>query len=188
MSLEADDLVVAANGRVYVAPTTATLPTDETEALDAAFVDLGYLTDAGVTVSPTMSVESITPWQSYYSIREIVSTRELTIGMELLQFNADTTVLAFGGGIVTEESSGHYKMVPPSPEYVDKRTVVVDWQDGSKNYRLVVPLAMMSDGGEFNLSRTAPASLAVTLKALGVDGEDPFILYTDDIAFAPTGS
>jgi hypothetical protein len=188
MSLNAEDLVVAANGRVWVAPTTAILPTDETEVLDSSFVDLGYLTDAGVTVSPSMTVESVQPWQSFYSIREIVTARELTIGMELLQFNAETTVLAFGGGIVTEESSGHYKMVPPSPEVIDKRSVVVDWADGTKEYRLVVPVAMMSDGGEFSLSRTAPATLAVTLKALGVDGEDPFILYTNDSAFAPTGS
>jgi hypothetical protein len=188
MSLSAEDLVVAANGRVYVADVETTLPTDESEVLDSAFVDLGYLTDAGVTVSPSMSVESVTPWQSYYSIREIVTTRELTVGMELLQFNSDTAVLAFGGGIVTEEDPGSYKMVPPSPEYVDKRTVVIDWQDGDKVYRLVVPTAMMIDGGEFNLSRSAPASLAVTLKALGVDGEDPFILYTNDSSFAPTGS
>lgn len=188
MALDANDLVVAANGRVYVGPTTATLPADETEALDAAFVDLGYCTENGVTVSPTMTVESVQPWQSFYSIREIVTARELTVGFELLQFNADTTVLAFGGGTVTEETPGHFKMVPPSPEIVDKRTVVVDWSDGDKDYRLVIPVAMMSDGGEFSLSRTAPATLAVTLKALGEDGEDPFVLYTNDTAFAPTGS
>jgi hypothetical protein len=188
MALDANDLVVAANGQVFVAPTTTVLPTDESEVLDSAFIGLGYLTDAGVTVSPSMTVESVQPWQSFYSIREIVTARELTVGMELLQFNADTTVLAFGGGIVTEESSGHFKMVPPAPETVDKRTVVIDWQDGDKDYRLVIPTAMVSEGGEFTLSRTAPATLAVTLKALGVDGDDPFILYTNDAAFAPAGS
>lgn len=188
MALDAEDLVVAANGRVYVGPTTATLPTDESEALDSDFVDLGYLTDAGLTVSPSMTVESVQPWQSFYSVREIVTARELTLGMELLQFNADTTVLAFGGGVVTEESSGHFKLVPPSPETIDKRSAVVDWQDGDKKYRLVVPVCMMSEGGEFTLARTSPATLAVTLKALGVDGDDPWILYTDDVAFTPAGS
>ena len=186
--LEANDLVVAANGQVFVGPTTATLPTDETSTLDSEFIGLGYLTDAGVTVSPSMSVESVQPWQSFYSIREIVTARELTVGMELLQFNADTTVLAFGGGTVTEESPGSFKMVPPSPEFVDKRSVVIDWQDGDKDYRLVVPTAMVSEGGEFTLSRTAPATLAVTLKALGVANEDPFVLYTNDPGFAPQGS
>jgi hypothetical protein len=188
MALDAEDLVVAANGRVYVAPTSTPLPTDESETLDSDFVDLGYLTEDGITVSPSMSVESVQPWQSFYSVREIVTSRELTLGFELLQFNADTTVLAFGGGTVTEESSGHYKMVPPSPETVDKRACVVDWSDGDKQYRLVVPVCMVSEGGEFSLSRTAPATLAVTLKALGVDGSDAFTLYTDDVAFAPAGS
>lgn len=188
MSLSADDLVVAANGRVYVGPTTATLPTDESAALDSDFVDLGYLTDAGVTVSPSISVESVQPWQSFYSVREIVTGRELTMSFELLQFNSETTVLAFGGGTVTEESPGSYKMVPPSPETVDKRTAVIEWADGDKNYRLVVPVCMVSEAGEFTLSRSAPATLAVTLKALGVDGEEAFVLYTDDPAFAPAGS
>lgn len=188
MALDAEDLVVAANGRVYVGPTTATLPTSEEASLDAAFVDLGYTTEDGVTVSPNMSTESVQPWQSFYSVREIVTERELTISFELLQFNAENAVLAFGGGTVTETSSGKFKMVPPSPEVVDKRTAVVDWQDGDKNYRLVIPVCMMSEGGEFNLSRTSPTTLAITLKALGVDSEDPFILYTDDVAFAPTGS
>jgi hypothetical protein len=188
MSLDAEDLVVAANGRVYVGPTTATLPDDEIETLDSDFIDVGYLTDAGVTVSPSMSVESIQPWQSFYSVREIVTAREMNVSMEMLQFNSETTVLAFGGGTVTEESSGHYKLVPPSPEVIDRRAAVIDWQDGDKNYRLVVPVCMVSEGGEFSLSRTAPATLSVTLKALGVDGEDPWILYTDDVAFAPAGS
>jgi len=188
MALDAEQLVVASAGRIYVAPPGAILPDDESEALDSSFVDLGYLTDSGITVSPSMTVESVQPWQSYYSIREIVTGRELTLSMELIQFNAETTVLAFGGGTITEEGSGHYKMVPPSPETIDKRTVVVDWQDGDKNYRLVVPSAMVSEGGEFSLSRTAPATLAVTLKALGVDNEDPFFLLTDDQAFQPAGS
>lgn len=185
MALDAEDLVVAASGRVFIAPTTATLPTNESSALDGDFVDLGYLTDAGVTVSPSMSTESVQPWQSFYSVREIVTTRELTVAFELLQFNAETTVLAFGGGTVSEVSSGHYKMVPPSPDQVDKRTAVIDWQDGDKNYRLVIPVCMVSEGGEFTLSRSAPATLAVTLKALGTDGEEAFTLFTDDVAFAP---
>lgn len=188
MSLDAEDLVVAANGRVYVGPTTANLPTSESTTLDSSFVDLGYLTEDGVTVSPSMSTESVQPWQSFYSVREIVTERELTISFELLQFNAENTVLAFGGGTVTETTPGKYKMVPPSPEVVDKRTAIVDWQDGDKKYRLVIPVCMMSEGGEFSLSRSTPSTLAITLKALGVDNDDPFVLYTDDVAFAPTGS
>jgi hypothetical protein len=188
MALDAEDLVVAANGHVYVAPTSATLPTDESESLDSDFVDLGYLTEAGVTVSPSMSITSVQPWQSFYSIRELVTAREMNVSMELLQFNSETTILAFGGGTVTEESTGHFKMVPPSPETIDKRAAVIDWQDGEKTYRLVIPVCMVSEGGEFSLSRTAPATLSVTLKALGVDSDDPWVLYTDDVAFAPTGS
>jgi hypothetical protein len=188
MALESEDLVVAASGRVYVGPVTATLPTDESTPLDSDFVDLGYLTDAGVTVSPSVSVESVQPWQSFYSVREIVTARELTVAFELLQFNAETTVLAFGGGTVTEEAPGSYKMTPPSPEVIDKRTAVIEWADGDKHYRLVLPVCMVSEAGEFTLSRSAPATLSVTLKALGVGSDDPFVLYTDDPSFAPTGS
>jgi hypothetical protein len=56
--LEANDLVVAANGQVFVGPTTATLPTDETSTLDSEFIGLGYLTDAGVTRDGFIEVEN----------------------------------------------------------------------------------------------------------------------------------
>ena len=52
----------ALNGAVYRAPIGTTLPTDASTALDAAFVHQGYISDAGVVNSNSISTETIKAW------------------------------------------------------------------------------------------------------------------------------
>lgn len=49
-------------GAVYMAPEGTTLPTTATEALDAAFVAMGYISEDGVTNSVARTVENIKDW------------------------------------------------------------------------------------------------------------------------------
>ena len=46
------------NGAIFVAPVGATLPTDASTVLDAAFKNLGFISDDGVTLGTSRSVES----------------------------------------------------------------------------------------------------------------------------------
>lgn len=46
-------------GAIHTAPVGTTLPTNATEALDAAFVDLGYVSSDGLTNSTNLEVEKI---------------------------------------------------------------------------------------------------------------------------------
>ena len=47
-------------GAIHTAPVGTTLPTSATEALDAAFVDLGYVSSDGLTNSTNLEVEEDT--------------------------------------------------------------------------------------------------------------------------------
>lgn len=49
-------------GAIYRAPLGTTLPTDATSALDAAFVNVGYISDAGVVNSNSPTSENIKAW------------------------------------------------------------------------------------------------------------------------------
>lgn len=186
MAIDADEVVVGADGNVYVAPVGTTGPTDIDTALDAAFIDLGYTSEDGVTLTPGMDMNEIMAWQSFYSIRRIVTSRTFDIGFTLLQWNEDSIVLAFGGGSVATAAGPPivYTYSPPSPETIDYRAVVVEWADGTKDYRLHVPKALVTDTGALNLNRTSEAGLDLTFSIQATDGTDPFNLITNDPAFA----
>jgi hypothetical protein len=188
MSANSDQVVVGAAGRVYVAPVGTTLPTSPTATLDSAFADLGYVSEEGVTLAFAVTTEDVIAWQTSFPIRRIGTGFEGSASFTLLQFNADTVAVAFGGGAVTEPTPGVYKYTPPAASDVAEYAAVIEWADGLKDYRWVINRCTVSDGVETNIVRNAAASLPISLSVLGDDGQDPWYLLTNDPALAPAGS
>ncbi|MGH9001915.1 MAG: hypothetical protein ACRDYV_02185 [Acidimicrobiia bacterium] len=180
----ADEIVVGANGSIYVAPVGSTIPASIGAALGAQWFELGYVTEEGVTWVDGKTLQSIRAWQSFYDLRRIVESKEGSIAFQLLQWNGDNVRFAFGGGTVTNPAVDEYRYVPPDPAEIDERALAVEWQDGAKNYRLIYPKGMVSENIETNIVRTGGALLPITFSLLGEEGVDPFIFDTDDPAFA----
>jgi hypothetical protein len=84
--------------------------------------------------------------------------------MVMRQWNEETMKLAFGGGSVAHTAGppAYHVYTPPPPEEIDYRAMVVEFQDGAEEYRIVVPRGMVSSEVEAQLARTAPADLPVT--------------------------
>lgn len=186
MTKTPDEIVVGANGSIYVAPVGSAKPATIDDPLDAAFVELGYATEDGVTWTDGKTLESIRAWQSFYDLRRIVSAKEGMLAFALMQWNGFTVPLAFGGGEITESApgSGFFEYTPPDPSVIDERMLVVEWADGAKDYRLGFSKGMVSENVETNVVRTAEARLPITFALLGEEGVDPFFLQTNDPAFA----
>lgn len=178
-----DEIVVGANGSIWTAPIGTAAPADETAAPGAGWVDLGYATEDGVTVTDAKTLEAIPVWQLFYAARRIVTERDLTLGFGLRQWGHEKVKLAFGGGEVTEPAPGHFKYTPPSPEELDERSFMIDWIDGTKKYRLVVARGIVSENVETNITRGAAADLPITVSLIGDDAGDPWYLLTNDPAF-----
>lgn len=183
MALNADEIVVGADGTVNVAPVGTAGPTDIVTALDAAFVDLGYVSEDGIEMTPGMDITEVPAWQSFYAVRRIVTSRSFDLGFELLQWNETSLVLAFGGGTVATAAAVH-TYSPPSPEVIDYRALVVSWADGTKDYRLHVPKVLVTDTSAINVNRSDAAGISLTFSVQATDGSDPFTLITNDPAFA----
>lgn len=182
---DAAEVVIGANGQVYVAPTDAPGPTESQDALDGEFRELGFVSEDGATVNDSKDVNDVGAWQSFYPIRRNVTGRNFNVAFALRQWNDATIPLAFGGGVVATNGAGEYMYTPPEPEELDERQVVIDWQDGDKHYRLHIPRGTVSENVETNLTRTAASDLPITFSALKLDDATPiYTLYTDDPAFA----
>lgn len=181
MAQDASELVIAGSGDIAFAPTGTTLPTTPTASLHANFVDAGYATEEGLTLSVDPTIKEHMAWQSKNAVRIELEAQEITVAFEFEQWNSDNAVFAFGGGAVESLGGGVYKYTfPTADEPLDERSLVADWQDGSKNYRLIVPYGNVTEGIETKLTRGSLAVLPVTFKAVNAQGSSPAYILTDD--------
>lgn len=185
MGKDTDEIIVGANGTIWTADVGTAAPADESAAPGAGWVDLGYASEDGVTPQDGKTLEVIRVWQLFHAARQLVTERDTQLAFVLRQWNKDTVVFAFGGGTITAPTVGHFKYTPPSPESIAEKALMIDWVDGTKKYRWVVPRGTVTEGIETNLVRTGPADLPITFGVLGSDGVDPWYLLTNDPAFDP---
>lgn len=183
MSKDTDQIVVGANGTVRVAPPATAIPAHIGAAFDAAWNDLGYTSEDGVTMTDAKTLEIIPVWQLFYPARRIVTDRDFTLAFALRQFAGEQVEFAFGGGEVTSEVEG-YKFTPPEPEVIDERMLSVEWQDGAKTYRVILAKGMVTENVETQLMRSSAADLPITFGIIGESGVSPWQIQTDDEAFA----
>lgn len=183
MTLDSTQLQYAGNGEVYVAPVGTALPTTEVVALNAAFVGLGYTTEDGVTLAPSVDMSETRAWQSFYSIDRRVTSRDLNVTFSLLQVNKETFKLTFGGGSWAT-TTGTHKYTPPTPQTIDYRAVVVELVDGSYTTRVLIPKVMVSDPGSIQVRRSDPATIDLTLALITTGSGDPFNVLSNDPKFA----
>lgn len=183
MPKNTNEIVVGANGTVRVAPYGTALPTTVAAAPNAAFIDLGYVSEDGVTIKDAKTTSDINVWQSFYAARKLITARDFSISFVLRQWSGPQVEFAFGGATVTA-AGGEFKVSPPAAETLDIRSMLVDWSDGSKNFRLVIPRGIVSEDVETKLVRDAAADLPIGFSVLAVDGVDPYNIYTNDATFA----
>lgn len=181
-----NELVVAGAGKVMVAPVGTVAPADPVAAWPAGWIDLGYTNDDGVTFTDARTIEEINVWQLFYPARLVVTARDARLGFALAQWNEETVRLAFGGGTITTTAGPpeHYRYDPPAPESLDERAMGIEWVDGVKQYRLIVPRGVIADDVETNLTRSGMAELPVTFRAIGEAAVNPWYLRTNDTSWA----
>lgn len=166
--LEAENVVVAANGAVWIAPE-GTAPPVDLAAPAAAWVDVGYVSDDGVTFSLSRDTEDVMAWQSTEAIRRLVTAEPKELSFELLEFDPESLSLAFRGGSVSKTGVAPAEIAtftPPLPGESAVVAVLVDWQDGDANWRFSASRAEISGDVEFNLTRSDAVRLPLTLAIL----------------------
>lgn len=181
MPQNATETVIAGSGNPYIAPVGTAFPTNFA-APAGTWIDLGFLTEDGITVTPSQAVANIMAWQAQLPVRTSITSRGLSVGMTFLQWNETIFPLAVGGGTVT--GAGPYVFTPPTSGTVDERAMFIHYVDGTKQYRLRLPRVMVTDLGAFNLNKANAAGLGVAFTVLQPATGTPYDLVTDDPAWA----
>jgi hypothetical protein len=183
MPTNANLVVVASNGKVSVGPTTTPAPTNVATALNAGFLEVGFISEEGATFTESKDITDINAWQSFYPIRKIVNSRSVQVSFAMREFNKRAIEFALGGTVTKVGSEWTY--TPPSPTSTGIVSVVVEWFDGTKSYRLYFPTGIVSEAVESTLTRTAASDLPVTFSATDPGtGGSIYTLFTNDVAFS----
>lgn len=182
---DTEELVVAVAGDVYVAPVGTAAPTTATDALNASFYKLGYVSEDGVTFSTAPTIEEFLAWQQRQPVRREATGSEQNLTFGVLQWNAETVKLAFGGGQVAEISPGEFRYdFPSDDDALDERAIVVDWQDGDEDHRLYFQRGSVTEAVETQLTRGALAVLPITFSVLAPSaGGSPGSYWTSSADF-----
>ncbi|MEV0472325.1 hypothetical protein [Streptomyces prunicolor] len=174
----------APNGYVYMAPAVgATLPTDvgDGSTPPAGYTSLGYVTDAGVVITPTVNTDPVNVWQSAVPVLYNVTSATFSIQATFTETNINTTELFYGatwepvldgGGSPT----GSYRLDLTGSPSLQEISLVVDWSQNGIHNRVVIPRSMVQERGAITLVRTAAQEFQLTIEALDSNGQLGYIL------------
>jgi hypothetical protein len=177
----ADAIRFASNGTIYVAPVATAAPTDVGTVLPATWLPLGYVSDAGVSITPTITTQAINAWQSAVPVKYLVTGATFQMAFVLLQFDAEAVELYFGSAFEVNATDEFKMDVASNPDLVET-SLIVEWSDSTVTNRLYVPRAQVSAREALTLIRTGATSLGMTLDALDSAGNLGTIFTTADMA------
>lgn len=171
-------------GGLWVAPYGTTLPTDVDAPLDAAFKNLGFISDKGVKVKIDDQTKSIDAWGGD-RIGTLRDKYAIEYSMDLFQvLSPEVNAAIFG--------ADHVSTAPASPEHgarmkvilnnqlPPKCSLVLDAFYEDKAIRQVASVAQRGNLGDLQLVHNTPLMFTPTFVVLkGKDGNH-VLQYTDD--------
>jgi hypothetical protein len=188
--IDGDAIKFAPNGRVLTAAKNTPLPTipdTVAEAFNdsapiAGWDDLGYVTEDGVTLTPTLTTSAFPVWQSSAPAKVTVTAAGLDFQFALAQWDKESTELFFGGTWGAKDStSGLTTMTLPSNPALREKAFLILWGDLDDVNGLYVPRAMISDRDGLTIGKIDPSILNMTFQSLDASGKLADIVTTADI-------
>jgi len=168
MALDSDAVRVAVTGAVYVAPTATTAPTDSGSALDAGFVDLGYVSADGITENIDRTTNQIRAWQNGSLVREVTSEGTYSVDMTFIETNENVLELYYGATITAGELDGD----PTTTG--GRKSFVIDVIDGAIVERIYIPAGEITSVGTRTLASGEAVGYQVTITAYADAGSTTF--------------
>ncbi len=152
-----DNVRVGATGYTLFAATGTTLPTNATTAPAAGFLanDVGYLSDAGITMSIGRDVTDIKAWQNGDTVRTIQTGHTVSFQFEMLETNSDALELYFGN---FSSSS-----VEVDGTAMPQKAMIFHIEDTGNDIRVCVPIAQVTESGDVTFANSDAVKWPVTV-------------------------
>jgi hypothetical protein len=190
----AEKIRFAPDGMIYLAPVggSLVLPTDVGDGLTApaGFKALGYVSENGVTMTPSIQTTPLPAWQSAAPVLYNVDSAAFQLQATLLEASKLVTETFFGAEwqeVVedvagTPTPTGEYRLNLSSLPELKEFAIVVDWKYKANLWRAVISRSMVAERGAITLQRTQSQQFELTIDAMDSDGSLGYVLTTEDMS------
>lgn len=167
------NVLVGATGHIYGAPTGTTLPTAEVQGINAAFVNLGYISDAGVVQSISRDTTSIKAWGGD-EVRKIATSHELSYNFTMLETNSASLETYYG------DQTDPAAVTQIKSQSGLRQAWVIDVVDGTNLIRIVIPDGEVLEVGDVTYATEEAIGYEVTLSCYADTSGVKAYLYPHD--------
>lgn len=151
-------------GAIYRAPIGTTLPTSYSDTLDAAFKNLGYVSEDGVTNGNSPSGDKVRAWGGT-TVLNYMEDKPDTFKMKLIEaFNPEVLKTIYNEANVTD-SSGDIHVKATAEEMKQYAWVIDMLLKGNRAKRIVIPIASITELEEIVYKDNEPVGYGITLSA-----------------------
>lgn len=132
-------------GAIFAAPVGTPLPTSTTDELDAAFKNLGFASDSGVTNSTNLETEEIKAWGGQ-TVLVIQKSKDDKYKFKLLEIkNVDVCKFVYGDDNVSGDLESEI-VIKCNNKDVPEQSIVIDMiLSGDTAKRVVIPSCKISE-------------------------------------------
>lgn len=150
-------------GAIHWAPIGSTLPQSATASLDAAFVELGYVSEDGLTNNNSPESDTVKAWGGD-TVLNLQTDRPDTFALTLLEsLNTDVLKTIYGSSNVTVDGSGNITVKATAGEMPSGAWVFDMILKGGRAKRIVVPNGTISELGEITYKDDEAVGYNVTI-------------------------
>ncbi len=167
MATDATKVGVAVTGSVYKAPTGTAAPTSQSTALNAAFVDLGYIGEDGVTESLPVSGDAtpIKAWQNGATVRTVRSAPDDFPTYTFVALETNKTVLETKYGVTVTQTATEGAFTINTNTVRTASAYVIDVVDGSELERTYITQGVVTEVGDKVYANQEPIGYEITIEA-----------------------
>ena len=175
-------------GAILHAPLNTALPTLSSitktgVTLDAAFEGNEYVSEDGLTLSPSASTTDIKDW-SGSTVRKVLESFDGTLSWTMISTNEGALGVAFGEGHVTASDAtanhGNQVRAELGAHLPDAQSWVFLMKDGDARIVIVVPNGQITEVGEVTFASNSAVGWEVTLSCYPDSSGECIYIMTDD--------
>jgi len=177
-----------ATGAIKHAPIGTTLPslasiTPSGVELDSAFTGDEYVSEDGLTLTPSMSTTEIKEWGGA-TVRKVLESFDGTLSWTMISTNEGSLGVAFGADHITKQAAttahGTQLMVEMGAFLPEAQSWVFLMKDGQARMVVLVPNGQVTEVGEVTFAANAAVGWQVTLSTYPDASGNSIYILTDD--------